>query len=143
MDNGGKCTVSLPICLKFLANTQVIFFYNTLVVYYFCRCWDVFLKYHLCFGYGFWAFCMVIHQSPWYHYLATTIAFILEEIILFSSAWLVWITDAPYKAGETIISEYLLIIAIRWLTVLIFEFSLLTYVIRAIFAVFELVIYGI
>ena len=85
---------------------------------------------------------MIIFLSPWHHYVATACALILEETIFYGGSWVFWLVDSPNKAGETFVSEYTLIISIRWITVLIFQRSLLIEVIKMTLSIFSLVIYG-
>ena len=105
------------------------------------RCWKIFLQWHAWLGYVFWVFCMVINQSPWYHYVATAVAFLIEEILIVSGSWIFWIIDAPYKAGITFISEYLIIICMRWIVVVFFfELQMLLDIIRVVVSLFKALI---
>ena len=99
------------------------------------------MKCHLWFGYSFWTFCLILYQSPWYHYASTGAALILEEALIFFGAWIFWIMGLPNKAGETFLSEYSLIIGLRWMIVLVFQFQLLIEIFRLFLSMLELVVY--
>ena len=81
-------------------------------------------------GYGIWIFCHIIHQSSRQYFAVTFITLALEISILSFAPWFIWLMDAPFKAGETFLSQYSLVIMIRWLVVLIFQLPLLTSIIQ-------------
>ena len=84
----------------------------------------MFLQYHWR-GYLFWIFCLIVYQSTWYQYLIVVLTFVVEEVMIATGAWFFWVIDSPYKAGVTFISEYLIIICLRWAVVMIFQFQIL------------------
>ena len=88
------------------------------------RCWAVFQKWHLVSGYSIWFFCLLLYNSPIKYYYFVFVTLILENLILVFAPWFFWLLDANVKAGETFVSEYSIIVIIRWAVVLLLEFPL-------------------
>lgn len=68
--------------------------------------------------------CHLLHQSSRNYILTTLAALILEVFILTIAPWFIWLMDLPYQAGVTLVSQYSIVILIRWLTVLLFQYDL-------------------
>ena len=77
-------------------------------------------------GYGIWTICLICHQSSKNYFVITLVTLALEITILTFAPWFIWLMDAPYQAGTTFVSQYSLIIFIRWFVVLIFQYTLIS-----------------
>lgn len=60
------------------------------------------------------------------------VTFVLEKTVMLMAPYLIWYLDLDYKAGETVISEYSFIIAMRWAIITIFQLPLLITAINTI-----------
>ena len=76
-------------------------------------------------GYGIWILCLLIYNAPGKYFSFTFGTFVLENLILAFGPLFFWLLDAPLKAGVTFVSEYSIVITLRWLTILLLEFPLL------------------
>ena len=70
-------------------------------------------------------------------YFITSVCLILEIVIMSCAPWLFWMTDAPFRAGQTFISEYSIILLLRFLIILIFQRRLLSSIIHLIVGFFK------
>ena len=57
-------------------------------------------------------------------YFFTGITLLLEVGIISIGPWFVWLVDAPVKAGVTLVSEYSIIVAMRWTVILLLQFDM-------------------
>ena len=99
------------------------------------RCWSVFKKWHLLSGYSIWILCLLLYNSPRKYYYFTIGTLILENLIIAFGPWFFWLLDAPVKAGVTFISEYTIIITVRWAVVLILEFPLFSSILQLVVSI--------
>ena len=61
----------------------------------------------------------------------------LEISILNFSPWLFWLLDLPFKAGITFISEYSIVVAFRWMVIIIFQLPLFLSILHFIRSLFD------
>ena len=85
---------------------------------------------------------MILYRAPWYYYVSTTLALLLEIAIIYCSPFLTWALDLNWKAGDTFLSEYSVVIALRWTVVLIFQLPMLFYCFSALISTIQLFIYS-
>lgn len=85
---------------------------------------------------------MILYRSPWYFYASTTVTLFLEIAIIYCAPFITWIFDLKWSAGETFFSEYSVVIALRWLIVIIFQLPLLLNCFSTIILFFNFIVYS-
>ena len=65
---------------------------------------------------------------------------VLELVVITMAPSFWWLIDAPYLAGTTFISEYSLIILLRWMVILTFQYQLFSYILNLAFGLATFVI---
>lgn len=66
----------------------------------------------------------------------------METLIIQCAPFIIWALNAKWKAGETLMSEYVLIIGLRWTIVLIFQFPLLWSCCSTVASAIDLLFHG-
>ena len=67
---------------------------------------------------------MVLYRAPWYFYASATITLFLECVIIHGAPFIIWAMNVHWKAGDTLMSEYSVVIGLRWCVVLLFQLPL-------------------
>ena len=104
------------------------------------RCWNTFQKWHLASGYTIWIICLLIYKAPRKYYFFTALTLALETSIITFGPYFIWLTDAPFKAGISFISEYSVIIAIRWIVVVLLEFEMFQSILHFLYSLCDKVL---
>ena len=102
-----------------------MFIFTVMIV----RCWPTFQKWHILSGYGIWVGCLIINKAQVKYFIVTFAILAVEIFIITVAPWFCWAMDLPFRAGVTIISEYSLVIFIRWFVVLIFQYAIFSSII--------------
>ena len=66
---------------------------------------------------------------------------LLEIAIIYCAPFLLWALDLDWTAGETFLSEYSAVIALRWSVIFIFQLPMLFYCFSAIISFVQLLLY--
>ena len=97
----------------------------------------MFKQWHIMSGYTIWFFCLVLYKAPAKLYIVTALTLLIEIIIISVAPWFFWVTDLPFQAGTTVVSEYSAVIFLRWIVVSTLEYQLLIFVFNLFFALLE------
>ena len=74
--------------------------------------------------------CLLLYQSPRHYFLTMLFVLGLEMSVMAIAPWFCWLADLPFKAGVTAISEYSLVICIRYAFIFIFQYPLLQFILH-------------
>lgn len=85
---------------------------------------------------------MILYRAPWYYYVSTIVTLGLEISIMYSAPFVIWAFTLPWAAGDTFLSEYAIVIALRWTVVFIFQLPMLLSCLAAFVSSFQLIVYG-
>ena len=84
---------------------------------------------------------MILYRAPWYYYATTTFCLFLECLVIYGAPFILWAINVNWHAGETFMSEYSIVIGLRWGFVIIFQLPMLIGCFSTAFSAFNLVVH--